>query len=411
MTATPAVPEATGWWGRERTGQSVWEAALERTRYAYTRFDHVFVSFSGGKDSTAVLNVALHVAAELDRLPLRVVFFDEECISDLTIEYTRRVAELPDVELEWFCLPVKHRNACSMDEPHWWPWAPEARDRWVWPLPPEAITELDGFPIEPPDARLSIPDTMTHLVSPHARYGTSCALMGIRADESIIRRKAVSNKRPDNFVMPSDNPAYYKVYPVYDWTATDVWTAPATLGWDYNRSYDLLSMHGFSPSQQRIAPPFGEQPARDLDQWAACFPDLWSRMVYRVPGAACGARYSRTELFAYGDAPVKPGGMTWPTFVRTLVEDHTDPAVRRFVAHKCRRIIRNHYSKTTDPIPGKARHPYTGVSWEWVATIALRGDLKDRNEIMQAQPHLNTPAGWAAYREDVEASRANGDIE
>ena len=87
------MPEALVWWAREGMGVNVWEAALERTRHAFQLFDHLFVSFSGGKDSTCVLNVALTVARELDRLPLRVVFFDEECISYLTEEYVRENSE------------------------------------------------------------------------------------------------------------------------------------------------------------------------------------------------------------------------------------------------------------------------------------------------------------------------------
>ena len=43
---------------------SVYEEALARTRYIYENADHVSVSFSGGKDSTAVLNIALQVARE-----------------------------------------------------------------------------------------------------------------------------------------------------------------------------------------------------------------------------------------------------------------------------------------------------------------------------------------------------------
>ena len=408
---TLALPEAMIWWGRQELGVNVWEAALERTRHAYLLFDHVVVSFSGGKDSTATLNVALEVARELDRLPLRVVFFDEECISHLTEEYVRRVAQLDEIDLEWYCLPVEHRNACSAEEPFWWPWAPEARDLWVRDLPPEAITDLDGFPMEPPSARYSVPSAFEKLISPHAVYGNTCALMGIRADESMTRRRAVSNKRLDNYVIPTVTPNYSKVYPVYDWSAADVWTAPKQMGWDYNRSYDLLAMHGFSPSQQRIAPPFGEQPMGDLHQWSACFPELWARMVNRVPGAACGARYARTELYSYGEAPAKPPGMNWQDFVHRIVADQQDPAVRRAIAHKIRTMAKRHYGKTADPIAGQARHPYTGMSWEYLATIAARGDLKDRRMIMEvAGSKLLNDAGWAAYRADVARCIAQGEI-
>lgn len=44
--------------------QNVYEAGLERIRFIFDEFPEVIVSFSGGKDSTNVLNLALKVAKE-----------------------------------------------------------------------------------------------------------------------------------------------------------------------------------------------------------------------------------------------------------------------------------------------------------------------------------------------------------
>ena len=72
---------------KEYIDQNVWDTSLERIRSIYDSFDKVIVSFSGGKDSTAVLHCALEVAKEKNQLPLDVVFFDEEAIHPPTIEY------------------------------------------------------------------------------------------------------------------------------------------------------------------------------------------------------------------------------------------------------------------------------------------------------------------------------------
>jgi predicted phosphoadenosine phosphosulfate sulfurtransferase len=137
----------------------VYTLALQRTRHILDTFDHVFVLFSGGKDSTATLQVALEAAHSDPRyarhLPLRTVFQDEEAIPAETEEYVRRIGQRPDVALEWYCVPVKHRNACSRKHPFWWPWAPEDAALWCRQLPAEAITGLDGFPVWPADARLT----------------------------------------------------------------------------------------------------------------------------------------------------------------------------------------------------------------------------------------------------------------
>ena len=95
---------------------NVYEKALERIRYLYSLYDDVTVSFSGGKDSTALLLCVIDVARELGRLPVRAVFYDEEAIHPPTIEYVARVAERPDVNLEWYCLQVK--PSPSAGRPH-----------------------------------------------------------------------------------------------------------------------------------------------------------------------------------------------------------------------------------------------------------------------------------------------------
>lgn len=347
MATADVKGAARSLWGKQGEGRNVYEAALARTRFAFDNFDHLFVSFSGGKDSTAVLNVALEVARERDALPLRVVFFDEECISIETVEYAERVAALPDVDLEWYCLPVRHRNACSAEDPYWFPWAPEDRDRWVRPLPPEAITAVDGFPLDP-DERYDIPTVCERLIW-RGHPGATAGLLGIRADESITRRKAVSNKRPENFVIPTAEPRYSKVYPVYDWRTADIWRAPASLGWDYNATYDIMEMAGITAGSQRCAPPFGEEPMQNLWMWAECFPDLWDRMCERVPGAAAAARYSRTELYAFNERVEKPADLTWEEFILRTIEEHA-PEVQAFIAHKIRTSIKRHHSKTADPL-------------------------------------------------------------
>lgn len=378
--------------------QDVWTLALERVRHTYELFDHVAVSFSGGKDSTVTLHVVLEVAAELGRLPVRVFFFDEEAIPFETIDYVRRVAGRDDVELEWYCLPVQHRNACSREHPWWWPWAPEDEARWCRPLPEEAITELAGFPVEPPEARLTMPDAAPLLFPP--ALGNCAMFMGIRAAESLTRQRAVSRRRLDNYIIPWTRNVW-KSYPVYDWSTRDVWTAPAQFGWDYNRSYDVMEMCGMSHHDQRCAPPYGEEPMRGLWTFAHCFPDIWAPMSQRVPGAATAARYATTELYSYGKVDPPPSGVTWEDHVRKLVGQH--PASERAqVAGRVREWIRWHYDATPDPILPTARHPVTGVSWQALAMIADRGDYKDRKQL---QPG-NDPATKERLARGYEAERA-----
>jgi len=48
-------------------GINVYEAAVERTEYAFNNFEKVYVSFSGGKDSTVMLHICADVAQRMGK--------------------------------------------------------------------------------------------------------------------------------------------------------------------------------------------------------------------------------------------------------------------------------------------------------------------------------------------------------
>jgi len=389
----------------------VYTLARERTAYVMDTFDHIQVAFSGGKDSTAVLNVALEVAHSEPRfarhLPLDVYFFDEEAIPMETEAYVRRAFSRDDIDGTWLCLPVQHRNACSRHHPYWWPWAPEAQDKWCRELPPEAITfdKFPGFPVWPREARPTIPSMNTWL-SPPPRQ--TAVLMGIRAQESIIRTRSVTWRKVDNFVIPIKGICNaFKVYPVYDWRTEDVWAAPKLLDWDYNHAYDLLEMAGVPASMQRCSPAFGEEPLQKIHTYAQCFPDVWAKMSERVPGIGSAARYALTELYAYKTRPEKPADMSWPDWCAHYLKKF-QPKEAAMVAERLRDVTARHYRRTRDPIAAKAPHPDTGVSWHFLFTLAARGDFKKRKQEGGAVGGKPMDKLWAAYTADLAASLADG---
>ncbi len=351
--------------------ESVLDLALMRIRRAYELHDRVAVSFSGGKDSTVVLNLALQVARERGQTPLDVFFWDEEVIAPETESYVARVAALPDVALRWLCLPVTHRNGCSTRAPFWWPWDPESRDLWVRTMPDVAESALEGF------ERHQIPKTNRLLFPPGQTVGV---LLGIRADESMSRRQGVSMRREDNYLISdAAAPGVTLVKPIYDWRTVDVWTAPHTLGWDYNHAYDLMALAGISPSQQRVAPPYGEQPMQSLWMWQVCWPDLWDRMCERVPGALTAARYAKTELYGAGGSSRlnPPAGMSWEEAISFYLARHPE-TVRSFTAKRLKSFLSAHRRATADPVPDRDPHPASGLSWAYMLRVAMRGDLKGR---------------------------------
>ena len=355
-----------------RSEESVWDLSLERTRRIYDLFDNVVVSFSGGKDSTVVLNVTLEVARERGALPLDVMFYDEEVCSPETIDYVRRVSEMNEINMIWLALPVMHRNACSTREPYWYPWASESEALWVREMPPEAITTTKGFKRSP------IGDHSPDYLA--SRYdGTVAFSMGIRAEESLIRRRGVSHRRNDNYINVTANPVVSYAKPIYDWHTSDVWTAPKMHGWDYNKSYDLMDKAGISPASQRVAPPFGEQPMMGLWMWAQCWPELWDKMIDRVDGAATAARYARTQVYGSGNKSSPPRGMSWQEGIEYYLAKHP-PNIQTWAARRIKGFISIHSRQTNAPIPEQAAHPKTGVSWTLLLKTARQGDLKSRSD-------------------------------
>jgi predicted phosphoadenosine phosphosulfate sulfurtransferase len=362
---------------------NVWEAALDRIRTVWDMADDVIVSFSGGKDSTVLLNAALAIHKERgETKPLKVLFWDEEAIPMPTIDYVYREAVKENIELHWFCMPVEHRCACSKEHDYWYPWQPEVEDLWTRPLPdsktyPKAhiwtVDNTENF------RRIGVPGQNDWATKQMGCEGTVAMLVGLRAAESLRRYRIVAMKGADalNYVsMDSQCKRIYLVKPIYDFSTEDVWTAHAVFKWDHNTSYDHQQLAGISRHDQRVCPPYGEEPLRGLYMYQICYPELAEKMLYRVPGAATAVRYSRTAVYAFGDygfdvekdpeEQIEQALMRWRDDLRVKVKKRIDQE------------IANHKRKAPGvPIPLK-KPGKTGITWDFLYMLAVRGDFKGR---------------------------------
>ena len=346
--------------------QDVYSAALERIKYLYSVYDDVVVSFSGGKDSTALLLCVLKVAENLNRLPVTAIFYDEEAIHPPTIEYVERVSKDPRVNLEWYCIPIKHRNACSNKQPYWYCWHPEEKEKWVRDMPEQAIPEHDRF---------KFGQSMQDFGVAHFKNTNKVVVQGIRTEESLRRYRVVARKKEENYIVKAEKGVFF-AFPIYDWSSKDVWKLVSIEDADYNRTYDIFNKTEWYEHllQQRVCPPYGEEPLRGLWVYAECFPEMWEKMINRVPGAATAARYGNTELYSSG---YKPDQTSWRDHVQSVLEQY-EGVNRSAVTKNINRAINRHKERTSDPIPETSAHPVSGVAWQFLSKMVTRGDFKGR---------------------------------
>ena len=92
---------------------NVFDEALNRIRMLFDTHDEVIVSMSGGKDSTVTFHLALMVAEEKNRLPLKVFWLDQEAEWQSTVDYMDKVMRRPDVKPYWFQIPFDFTNTLS----------------------------------------------------------------------------------------------------------------------------------------------------------------------------------------------------------------------------------------------------------------------------------------------------------
>lgn len=304
---------------------NVLQAAQQRIEFLFNEFDQIIISFSGGKDSGVMLNLALEHAKKTDQLEkVGVYHMDYEAQYQDTTDYvTRTFAALPDqVAKHWFCLPVKVPCCTSMFQNYWQPWAIKDQDKWCRQLPAYCISE-QSFPYQF-DYEIADYDFNIQFAKEISRKIKTCFLIGIRTQESLHRYKAV-NKFSDKNEYKSKNyttviaPNCINAYPIYDWVTEDIWTANAKFGYDYNRLYDVMYQAGVPVHSMRVASPFISQGQESLKLYKAIDPNNWGKLIGRVNGVNFTGLYGGTTAMGWNTI-TKPNHFTWKEYMYFLLD-------------------------------------------------------------------------------------------
>lgn len=304
---------------------NVHEAALSRIAYIFDEFEQVVVSFSGGKDSGVMLQLALEVAIKKNALDKMVVYhLDYEAQYQMTTDYVSQVFDsLPNqLTKYWTCLPVKAQCATSMFQSYWQPWKKEDQDKWCRELPTDCIHE-GNFPF---DFDYEVSDYEYNIAFARAlsKSHKTAFLIGIRTQESLHRYKAVNKFSDKNEYKSKKWTTVIGVncinaYPLYDWIVDDIWIANARFGYPYNRVYDLMYQAGLSPHQMRVASPFNDAATDSLKLYKAIDPDNWGKLIGRVNGVNFTGLYGGTTAMGWNSI-TKPAHFTWKEYMYFLLD-------------------------------------------------------------------------------------------
>src|SRR5215204_2221241 len=94
-----------------KTGRDVFDEAVDRARRVLQTYEHYAVCFSGGKDSTCVLETTILAAEHEGMLPVPTIFLDDEAMPPQVVDYALRVRTRSEVDFRWYAFPIESNNA------------------------------------------------------------------------------------------------------------------------------------------------------------------------------------------------------------------------------------------------------------------------------------------------------------
>jgi len=365
---------------------NVLSASQDRIAFVFDNFKKIYVSFSGGKDSTVMLHLVVEEARKRNQ-KIGVLFIDWECQFDSTIQHIKELFDEYDdiIEPYWIQLEIMTNNSTSMYEPTWKSWDENKIKLWTRNKENNSIKDKSYFPFY--FENITFEEFVPLFGEWYSNGEPTACFVGLRAQESLNRFRTIARDDVRRFddkkysVKQTEN--LYNFYPLYDWKAKDIWKYFGYSKKSYNSIYDKMYQAGLTIHQMRIDEPFGDEARKNLWLYHIIEPHTWAKLVARMNGANTGSLYSQEGGNILGNNKlVLPEGHTWESFSKHLL-DTMPPQTSEHYKNKIFKYIKWYLDRGFETVPdyGDWKKEQTGEipSWRQIAKTLLRNDYWCRN--------------------------------
>ena len=298
-----------------RGTENVLDAVRKRISYLFDHYDNISLSFSGGKDSTALFHLVNAEAIKRDRKFI-LYFQDQEAEYQGTIDFVEWAMTQPNVIPLWYQVPIFMTNAASQQQLFLWAWG--EGEEWIREKHPIAIHSIETmYPKRFHKFNLWVGQNLKKL------KGSSVSIIGLRAEESPDRRFVMFGEDSELFWLRRKNTPH-KAYPIIDWRYTDVWKYLIENNLKYNKVYDKMYMLGGNLKFFRVSNLVHEKAFRCLTDLQELEPETYDKLEKRLHGVHTAAIYGKENL-VYSIKSLPENFKTWKEYKDFLLSSiHPD---------------------------------------------------------------------------------------